>query len=133
MYYPRINAQQSSRIVTDSFAGYNHNLKISDGLGSSRRSAPLELYNTKNLSTRRYPLLCPRVPRGTLTTQFTNLQAIIAKDALYWIDNGTLYANGLATGLTGLKDPLGQTQRPRRHALRRRRRLRGKLELRQAL
>ena len=59
MYYPRINAQQGSRIVTDAFAGYNHNLRIADGAGS-RRSVPLELYFTENLSTRRYPLLCPR-------------------------------------------------------------------------
>ena len=34
---------------------------------------------------------------------FTNLQAIIAKDALYWVDSGTLYANGYVTGLTGLQ------------------------------
>lgn len=38
-----------------------------------------------------------------VTGRPTNLQAIIAKDALYWVDNGTLYANGHATGLTGLQ------------------------------
>ncbi|MBQ2558918.1 MAG: hypothetical protein II553_07905, partial [Lachnospiraceae bacterium] len=113
MYYPRIQAGSQSRIVTDVFAGYNHNLKIADGISSANRSVPLELYDTQNMSTRRYPMLCPRKKRGTLYNTFTNLQAIIAKDALYWIDDGTLYANGLATELTGLKDPVGQTQRPR--------------------
>ena len=103
MYYPRINAQQSSRIVTDTFAGYNHNLRIADGASLSGKKVPLELYFTENLSTRQYPLLSPRKKRGTLTRTFTNLQAIIAKDALYWVDNGTLYANGYPTGLTGLQ------------------------------
>lgn len=103
MYYPRINAQQGSRVVTDVFAGYNHNLRIADGASLSGKKVPLELYFTENLSTRKYPLLSPRKKRGTLTRTFTNLQAIIAKDALYWVDNGTLYANGYATGLTGLQ------------------------------
>jgi len=148
MYYPQIKAGQKDRLVTDVFAGYNHNLRITDGVSSSRRKIPLELYDTKNLSTRRYPLLCPREKRGTIgqiadtyarkkyavgdwcthdgklyqcntainaaedwnaehwtlkTGQFTNLQAIIAKDALYWVDNGTMYANGYVTGLTGLQ------------------------------
>lgn len=34
---------------------------------------------------------------------FVNLQAIIAKDAVYHVDNGVLYANGVPTGLTGLQ------------------------------
>lgn len=103
MYYPRINAQQGNRVVTDVFAGYNHNLRIADGASLSGKKVPLELYFTENLSTRQYPLLSPRKKRGTLTRTFTNLQAIIAKDALYWVDNGTLYANGYPTGLTGLQ------------------------------
>ena len=154
MYYPQIKAGQKDRLVTDVFAGYNHNLRITDGVSSSRRKIPLELYDTKNMSTRRYPLLCPREKRGVVgdvadsytrktykvgdwcthegklyqcntainaaedwnaehwalkTGQFTNLQAIIAKDALYWVDNGTMYANGYVTGLTNL-----QTQRETR-------------------
>ena len=149
MYYPRINDQQTQRIVTDVFAGYNHNLRIADGVSTSKRNVPLELYHTENLSTRRYPLLCPREQRGTKVqaveaydstktyvvgdhckhdsktyrcstaistaeewtaahwTQVTgvpeNLQVMIAKDALYWVDNGILYANGYPTGLTGLQ------------------------------
>ena len=154
MYYPQMSIPSRSRTVTDVFAGYNHNLKIADGVVTGNRAVPLEMYNDQNLSTRQYPLLTTRPRRGTIgqiadtytrkkyavgdwcthdgklyqcstaiataedwnaehwtlkTGQFTNLQAIIAKDALYWVDNGTMYANGYATGLTNL-----QTQRETR-------------------
>ena len=98
-FFPTLQKPASTREVTDVFAGYNHNRRIQDG----------EFYETKNLSTREFPLLANRQRRGTLSAigntslNFTKLQAIIAKDALYWVDNGTLYANGLATGLTGLQ------------------------------
>lgn len=93
MSYPRLNTRQSTRVQIDTFAGYNHNMKIADG----------ELYATRNLTTQYFPMLANRPRRGILDHKFTKLQAIIAKDALYWIDNGTLYANGYATGLTGLQ------------------------------
>ena len=93
MYYPTLKERQTSREVIDTFAGYNHRLKIRDG----------EFYQTKNLTTQHYPMLANRKPRGRLERQFSKLQAIIAKDALYWVDNGTLYANGQPTGLTGLQ------------------------------
>lgn len=93
MYYPKLAKRQSSRQLIDAFAGYNHNLRIGDG----------EFYETKNLTNEFYPMFSNRKPRGTLTRTFSKLQAIIAKDALYWVDNGTLYANGYATGLTGLQ------------------------------
>lgn len=93
MYYPRLNTRQSTRVMIDTFMGYNHNMKIADG----------EFYETKNLTTQYFPMFANRPKRGLLDHTFTKLQAIIAKDALYWVDNGTLYANGLATGLTGLQ------------------------------
>lgn len=92
-YYPKLSQRGQTRRIIDTFAGYNHNLRIRDG----------EFYETRNLSTRHFPLLANRPKRGVLDRTFTKLQAIIAKDALYWIDNGTLYANGYATGLTGLQ------------------------------
>jgi len=92
-YYPKLNTRSSSRVVVDSFRGYNHNQRIQDG----------EFYETKNLTTQYFPMLANRKKRGRLNKSFTKLQAIIAKDALYWVDNGTLYANGYATGLTGLQ------------------------------
>ena len=93
MSYPRLSSRRSDRVVTDTFAGYDHNMKIPDG----------EWYDTKNLTAMRYPMFSPRPKRTLLNDQFTKLHAIIAKNVLYWIDNGTLYANGYATNLTGLQ------------------------------
>lgn len=93
MYYPILNSRANEKMITDTFAGYDHQMKIPDG----------EWYFTENLTTLRYPMFSSRPKRGTLDRTFTKLHAIIAKDALYWVDNGTLYANGLATGLTGLQ------------------------------
>ena len=99
-FLPMLEKPASSRQITDVFAGYNHNRRIADG----------EFWETKNLSTREDPLLSNRARRAVLADSttglplsFTNLQGIIAKDALYWVDNGTLYANGTATGLMGLQ------------------------------
>ena len=99
MYYPKLQNRRAARTIINAFAGYNHNLQIGDG----------EFYDTKNLTTQYYPLFANRKKRGRLSNTFTKLQAIIAKDALYWVDNGTLYANGYATGLTGLQT-LKETQ-----------------------
>lgn len=93
MSYPKLISRRSDRTITDTFAGYDHNMKIPDG----------EWYDTKNLTAMRYPMFSPRPKRATLDRSFQHLHAIIAKDALYWIDNGTMYANGYATGLTGLQ------------------------------
>ena len=95
-YYPKLKQGKATRVMMDAFLGYNHNPKIADG----------EFYETLNLSNRYFPLLTTRQKHGILNNTFTNLQAIIAKDALYWVDNGTLYANGYATGLTGLQTEL---------------------------
>ena len=104
-FYPRLTGGGSGRTLTEYFAGYNHNLRIRDG----------EFFETQNLSLQHYPMLSSRPKRGRISgvagaggavTPFTDLQAIIAKDALYWVDDGTLYANGNATGLTGLQTEL---------------------------
>lgn len=92
-YYPKLSGRAGSRTVIDTFRGYNHNLKIRDG----------EFFETQNMTLDHYPMLSSRPKRSRLSNTFTNLQAIIAKDALYWVDNGTLYANGVPTGLTGLQ------------------------------
>ena len=138
MGYPRLISRGVQRVVTDTFAGYDHVMKIPDG----------EWYNTQNLTCMRYPMFSPRPKRGTMglnvaaysntatyavgdhcthdnklyrcstaitiaeawnanhwtqvTSVFQNMQGIIAKDALYWVAGGTMYANGYPTGLTGL-------------------------------
>ena len=96
---PMLAGGASQRIMTDVFAGYNHNLKIQDG----------EFYDTQNLTTAQFPMLASRHKRGVYDGDFnsiydfTMLQGIIAKEGLCWVDDGTLYINGHATGLTGLK------------------------------
>ena len=96
MRLPRLPGGRRERLVTDAFAGYNHNLKIADG----------EFYDTENLSTAHCPMLSSRPKRAVLNRSFSDLRAIIAKEALCWVDGGTLFVNGAATPLTGL-----QTQR----------------------
>lgn len=107
---PMLSGTPSQKILTDTFAGLNHNLKIGNG----------EFYNTENLSTENFPMLANRRKRGVLTgvggTDFQDLQAIVKRDALYWIGDGTLYVNGVPTSLTGLKDepdPQDPDKKPR--------------------
>ena len=70
MRYPKLQPMGSSRLVTDRFLGYDHRLRIGEG----------EFYETQNLTTKHYPLMASRDPRGTVDRSFTKLQAIIAKD-----------------------------------------------------
>ena len=88
---PRIGVNGTSRIMTDVFNGYHNALKISDG----------EWQYTENLSTRNYPMLSPRGLRGTVG-QLVDPGGLLEKDALAYVDNGTLYYNDLATGLNTL-------------------------------
>lgn len=104
---PMLSGTPSQKILTDTFAGYNHNLKIGNG----------EFYDTENLSTALYPLLANRRKRGIMTGvgghEFHGLRAIIKKQGLYWVetetvngeDYGVLYANGFKV-MEDLADPL---------------------------
>ena len=88
---PSLSAPAQSRDVTDTFAGYNHRLKI----------APGEFYDTRNLSTRDYPMLATRRKRCTVQ-QLKNPGGILGKEALCVVDDGVLYYNGEPTPLTKL-------------------------------
>jgi len=90
-FLPQINTSNTSREFIDTFTGYNHNHKIGNG----------EFYDTENLTNDYYPLLSTRRKRGTIAS-LTAGQGMIQKDALAYIDNGTLYFNGIATNLTGI-------------------------------
>ena len=90
MYFPPLKKKSAQQIVTGTFAGINRAEKISDG----------QFAKDLNLSTREYPMLCPRKPRGTVRT-LTNPAGMIAKDKLCWVDGATVYYNGTAVaGLT---------------------------------
>ena len=88
--FPQVEQQYTQQIVTDTFGGYNHQLKIPDG----------EWYDTKNLTTDYAPMLANRKLRGNLNTSATSVAE--KKSLAYVSANGTLYFNFVATGLTGL-------------------------------
>lgn len=85
MRYPELTAPAQSEMVTDTFAGYNHNLRIGDG----------EFYEMENLTSSHYPLLSQRERRATVMS-LAGVQGLLAKDALAWIKDGILYYNGLS-------------------------------------
>ena len=90
-YLPTLQPTSQSRDITELFQGYNHNYRIGPG----------EFYYSKNLTNDYYPLLSTRRKRS-VAAQLTNGQGMIEKDALAYVDNGTLYFNGSATNVTGL-------------------------------
>lgn len=75
--YPTIQETARSQQVTDTFGGYNHNLKIPEG----------EFYEIENLCGDDYPLLATRKQRNTLQIPAAeNLRAMVSKgDKLYYI------------------------------------------------
>ena len=88
---PTLAYEYNERELTDSFLGYNHNLKIGDG----------EFFNTENLTSAYCPLLANRKKRGRITG-LKAPQGLLAKDRLAWVDGGTLYYDGAATPIKDL-------------------------------
>lgn len=97
MKLPTLDYEYTNRSVVDTFAGYNHNLKIEEGT----------FYDTENLTTFYYPLLGERKKRG-LVKQLTSPGGLLGKDKLAYVDNGTLYYADTATPVTNLTS--GQKQ-----------------------
>lgn len=75
MKYPKLRVLESSRQMVDTFKGYNHNLRISDG----------EFYDMKNMTSDCYPVLSPRKKRGVYATP-DSPTGLISKDALCYVD-----------------------------------------------
>ena len=88
-----LRAQPTERRVTAAFPGLDARERIPEGA----------LHDARNLTTAKYPLLATRPRRGLVAT-LTAPGGLTAKDALAWVDGGTLYLNGLATALTGLAE-----------------------------
>lgn len=87
----------SSTVTTDEFGGLDFRHKISDSSFASMT----------NMTSDHMPMLASRSKRRYITKadgseMLTDPQGLLAKDALCWIDSGTLYVNGAATALTGL-------------------------------
>ena len=97
-YMPVLNEGPTQRSVTDTFLGYNHNLKIQDG----------EFYDTQNLTTQYYPLLASRKKRG-LVKHFEAYQGITQLNGkLAYVDNGILYFDDQATPVRSLSPGMKQ-------------------------
>ena len=82
MIYPTLSSENTSRDFINVFGGYNHNFRISEN----------EFYDMTNLTSANYPLMSTRSPRG-LYASLHMPQGITAKDAVYYVDSGTLYEN----------------------------------------
>ena len=92
MKYPKLRAAEASRQMVDTFKGYNHNLRISDG----------EFFDMENMTSDYYPVLSPRKKRGVYAKEgsFTGL---IAKDSLCYVDGPEFVMNEYRVDL-GLND-----------------------------
>ena len=75
MNYPKLKVLKTSRQMVDTFRGYNHNLRISDG----------EFFDMKNMTSDYYPVLSPRGKRGFYVKP-ASPQGLIAKDAICYVD-----------------------------------------------
>ena len=82
MIFPTLNARPRTQQDVDVFAGYNHNVRINEN----------EFYDMKNLTSDLAPVISPRKPRG-LYAQGLNVQGMIAKDSLCYVDGGDIIIN----------------------------------------
>lgn len=92
MEYPTLNVKQKSRQMSDSFLGYNHNLRIGDG----------EFFDMKNMTSDYYPVLAPRKNRG-IYKDGIRAKGLIVKDQLCYVD-GSAFVIGEERIEMGLND-----------------------------
>ena len=92
MKYPKLKVLKSSRQMVDTFKGYNHNLRITDG----------EFYDMKNMTSDSYPVLSPRGKRGMYASP-ASPTGLIAKDALCYVDGTDFVMNEYRVDM-GLSD-----------------------------
>lgn len=83
-YLPDLTEGSVSRQMIETFAGYNHNMRISEG----------EWYDEENLTSANYPLFSRRRARTLYKDGMIDPQGMTAKDALAYIDGSVLYYNG---------------------------------------
>ncbi|MBE6990208.1 MAG: hypothetical protein E7426_05635 [Ruminococcaceae bacterium] len=88
MFFPRLTAPALRRTAVTAFAGYDRRTPLQPGAFA----------HTENLCADGWPALTVR-PRRAVAATLHRPNGLTAKDALIWVDGGTLYINGLATGL----------------------------------
>ena len=94
MYFPTLNARPRSQQTLDVFGGYNHNVRIQEN----------EFYDMKNLTSDQAPVLAPRKRRGLYVTG-SNVQGLIGKDALCYIDGSEFVINEYRVDMGLSTDP----------------------------
>lgn len=94
MYFPTLNARPRSQQTMDVFGGYNHNVRIQEN----------EFYDMKNLTSDQAPVLAPRKRRG-LYAQGKNVQGMIAKDSLCYVDGSEFVINEYRVDMGISTDP----------------------------
>lgn len=88
MKLPQMNDRSIMRpTVRTRFGGLNNNLSAQDG----------EIVWMENMSSREYPLLRPRQPRGLVQT-LGSPNAIGAQDEPFWVDGSGFYYDGVYRG-----------------------------------
>ena len=88
MKLPQMNDRSIMRpTVRTRFGGLNNNLSAQDG----------EIVWMQNMSSREFPLLRPRQPRGLVQT-LTSPNAIGAQDDPFWVDGSGFYYDGTYKG-----------------------------------
>ena len=92
MKYPTLYSKESSRQMVDTFKGYNHNMRISDG----------EFFDMKNMTGDHYPVLSPRGNRGVYASP-ASPNGLIAKDSLCYVDGRNFVMNEYTIDM-GLND-----------------------------
>lgn len=88
MIYPTIPEIESNRQITDTFLGYNHNMRIGDG----------EFYDMKNMTSDFYPILSPRRQRG-LFANTSSCGGLAAKDSLCYVSGENIVVGNTAVDL----------------------------------
>lgn len=83
MRYPEMREMARSTMTTETWGGYNHNLRIGDG----------ESYDEKNMASDEYPIMAPRKRRGVYARP-GSCQGLIEKDNLCWVDGSKFVMNG---------------------------------------
>ena len=87
MRLPQAAELPSSTETIGAFGGYDHRDVISNGY----------LYDMRNLTSDRYPIISPRPPRGIVRT-LTKPNGLFALNGLCWVDGTSLYFDGEVKG-----------------------------------
>lgn len=97
MEFPRLNEVTRYREMTNAFGGYNHQLSCKDG----------QFFDEQNMTSQYYPLMSPRDRRG-MVRKMSDLQGILDKEDMMWIDDGSLFKNGEKVLLEGVEISNGE-------------------------